>query len=66
MNISKPPYPQIHKCPNGKYRIGNGPCQFKDKASAVRAFEHWIRNKTLEEVKNYISAHGLPKDINNG
>lgn len=48
--FSKPPYPQIHKCPNGKYRIGKGECKFNSKADAILAFEHWIEEKVRKSV----------------
>ena len=28
----------IRKCANGKYRIGSGPCIYKTKAAAERAY----------------------------
>ena len=43
--ISKP-LTAIHKCDNGKYRIGNGECKFDSYQVAVNAFEHWIQEKT--------------------
>jgi len=28
----------VKKCSNGKYRVGSGPCMYKSKAAAERAY----------------------------
>lgn len=35
----------VIKCSNGKYRIGSGPCMYKDKASAERAYAAYRAKK---------------------
>jgi len=35
----------VKKCPNGKYRIGNGPCMYKTKADAERAYKAYLAKK---------------------
>ena len=32
----------VRKCPNGKYRIGSGPCVFTSKAKAERAYRAYL------------------------
>lgn len=32
----------VTKCPNGKYRIGNGPCKYKTRQAAVRAYQAYL------------------------
>lgn len=32
----------VIKCSNGKYRIGNGPCMYKSKESAIRAYRAYL------------------------
>jgi hypothetical protein len=34
----------VFKCSNGKYRIGGGPCMYKSKASAERAWEGYKKS----------------------
>jgi len=33
----------IERCPNGKWRIGEGPCKFTSKENAMKAMEHWVK-----------------------
>ena len=35
----------VLKCPNGKYRIGNGPCVFDTKDMAMKAYRGYLWNK---------------------
>lgn len=32
----------VHKCANGKWRIGNGPCKYTTKEAAVRAYQAYL------------------------
>lgn len=35
----------VRKCDNGKYRIGNGPCMYKTKAAADKAYAAYRAKK---------------------
>ena len=35
----------VLKCPNGKYRIGQGKCMYKTKAAAERAYRAYLAKK---------------------
>jgi len=35
----------VKKCPNGKWRIGEGPCVYKDKVAADRAYKAYLAKK---------------------
>ena len=35
----------VHRCGNGKYRIGSGPCMYKNKISAEKAYRGYKRSK---------------------
>lgn len=35
----------VHRCPNGKYRIGSGKCKYKTKASANKAYGGYRASK---------------------
>ena len=35
----------VLKCPNGKYRIGNGPCMYTSKAKATKAYRAYLAKK---------------------
>lgn len=35
----------VHKCANGKYRIGSGPCVYGSKAAADRAYRAYRAKK---------------------
>lgn len=48
------PLTAIKKCPNGKYRIGNGECIYDSRQSAFNAYEHWIRDLAGKELKEKI------------
>lgn len=41
----------LRKCSNGKYRIGNGDCIYKSKASAERAYAGYRAAKYAESVE---------------
>ena len=51
-----PPYPAIHKCQSGSYRIGSGGCKFKTKQAAINAYEHWIKSKKNVEMDDWYDA----------
>lgn len=40
----------VRKCPNGQYRIGNGPCMFDSKKKAERAYEAYRAKKHSENA----------------
>lgn len=41
----------VKRCPNGKYRIGeNGPCIYKSKASAERAYAAYLAKTSNEDI----------------
>lgn len=35
----------VRKCDNGKYRIGDGPCVYKTKESAQKAYKGYLAKK---------------------
>jgi len=41
----------VRKCSNGKYRIGDGDCIYKSKASAERAYAGYRAAKYAESVE---------------
>ena len=41
----------LRKCSNGKYRIGDGDCIYKSKASAERAYAGYRAAKYAESVE---------------
>ena len=41
----------VHRCTNGKYRVGNGPCVYKTKEAAQRAYEAYLAKKHDERKK---------------
>jgi len=43
----------VHKCPNGKYRIGSGGCNFTSKAKAEAAYKAYLAKKH-ESIKKEI------------
>jgi len=49
----------VYACPNGKYRIGTGPCVYETKAKADRAYKGYMASKHMkkggEERKSLIS-----------
>ena len=44
----------VLKCPNGKYRIGGGPCVYESRADAERAYTAY-RAKTHERDQEFES-----------
>lgn len=40
----------VHKCSNGKYRIGTGGCIYDSKAKAERAYKGYLAHKHMHEV----------------
>lgn len=45
----------VHKCPNGKFRIGNGKCMYDSKEKAERAYKAYIAQKhKIYEMKKEI------------
>jgi hypothetical protein len=44
----------VHKCPNGKYRIGSGKCIYDSKAKAERAYKGYMASKHMHEKLNEI------------
>ena len=40
----------VHKCSNGKYRIGTGGCIYGSKATAERAYKGYLAHKHMNEV----------------
>jgi len=37
----------VIKCSNGKYRIGSGPCMYRSKSKAQRAYRAYLRKESL-------------------
>lgn len=50
----------VHKCSNGKWRIGEGKCMYKSKEAAEKAYRAYkakkhqkeLLIKTMEEIKD--------------
>jgi len=45
----------VHKCPNGKYRIGSGKCMYDSKEKADSAYKGYLASKR-EELKGELTA----------
>lgn len=45
----------VHKCPNGKFRIGSGKCQYDSKAKAEKAYAGYRASKHINEAKEEIA-----------
>jgi len=43
----------VHKCPNGKYRIGSGKCMYDSKAKAESAYKGYLAQKNKREALKY-------------
>ncbi|MEE9439565.1 MAG: hypothetical protein V3V14_11235 [Saprospiraceae bacterium] len=41
----------VHKCPNGKYRIGSGGCNFDSKEKAEAAYKAYLAKKDSKNEK---------------
>jgi len=39
----------IYKCPNGKYRIGNGPCIYTTLAAVKRAYAAYMAKRDAKQ-----------------
>jgi len=45
----------VHKCPNGKYKIGSGKCMYDSKAKAESAYKGYLAKKhEIEDLKHDI------------
>lgn len=59
----------VHKCPNGKYRIGSGKCIYDSKEKAEKAYKAYLAKKhsesknerTKKQIEDLLS--GLNKDL---
>jgi len=57
----------VYKCPNGKWRIGSGPCMYKTKEAAEKAYRAYrakkgnssMKEKIFTETVTFGSAHSL-------
>jgi len=51
----------VHKCPNGKYRIGSGKCMYDSKGKAEKAYAAYKAkkhaNELLKEMKKIITEY---------
>ena len=52
----------VHKCPNGKYRIGSGKCMYDSEAKAKRAYKAYLVHKHMNEIKEIKKEIALRKD----
>jgi len=41
----------VYGCPNGKYRIGTGPCVYANRASAERAYAAYRAQKNIFDIE---------------
>lgn len=44
----------VHKCPNGKFRIGSGNCIYDSKKKAEKAYKGYLARKHMHELKDEI------------
>ena len=47
----------VHKCPNGKYRIGKGKCMYTSRSSAEKAYQAYrasTQNESVKDLKAWI------------
>jgi len=51
----------VHKCPNGKFKIGSGKCMYDSKEKAEKAYKGYMAHKHMEELKYKISS--LEEDL---
>jgi len=53
----------VHKCPNGKYRIGSGKCMYDSKGKAEKAYAAYKAkkhaNELLKEMRQIIIKYRL-------
>ena len=52
----------VHKCPNGKYRIGSGKCMYDSKEKAERAYKAYLVHKHMKEINDIKKEIALRKD----
>lgn len=48
----------VAKCPNGKYRIGDGPCMYMSKAKAEKAYAAYRAKKHDKGRKKIVHGAG--------
>jgi len=58
----------VHKCPDGKFRIGSGDCVFDSKEKAEAAYSAYLAKKDSKKEEiviqtNIKDLNGLQKDI---
>ena len=46
----------VKKCNNGKWQIGNGPCMYKSKEKAEKAYKAYLAQKDVEDDKEKFDA----------
>jgi len=59
----------VHKCPNGKFKIGSGKCMYDSKEKAEKAYKGYMAleedlkliGKELSEQKKIVSKHDSNK-----
>jgi len=51
----------VHKCPNGKFRIGSGKCMYDSKAKAESAYKGYLAQKSKREELKYELIQELEK-----
>ena len=47
----------VHKCPNGKWRIGSGGCNFSSKEQAEAAYRAYLTKKDSKKEEIVISTN---------
>jgi len=52
----------VHKCPNGKYRIGSGKCMYDSKAKAEKAYKGYLIHKHMKEIQDIKKEIALRKN----
>lgn len=45
----------VHKCPNGKWRIGSGKCQYDSKEKAERAYRAYLAQKHSDKSNEVLT-----------
>lgn len=46
----------VTKCPNGKYRIGSGPCMYTSEEKAQRAYVAYLAKKSPSRTRKPVPA----------
>ncbi len=49
----------VHKCPNGKYRIGSGGCNFNSKAEVEVAYKAYLAKKKDSKKEEIVISTNL-------